>query len=590
MAGIFKRIAILDERRLFEQMTGPVFRILPALIFALVFLGQGITAPFQNDEETRPAGIVLDLVNHHDWLVPRDLHGELSRKPPLFYWASAAVAEARGGTVDELGARVVSLVAAAASAVVVLEVAGAYFGTPAAWLSYLFLLGTYGFASRAAFARTDTLFTFLVFLGYCALYPLATGEASIWLAIVVGGLLGFAILTKGPLALVLCSGAIAVFLALTRRNPLTILAKPKLWIIIAVALVIASAWYVPAFVRSPNLLQVQFVEENLGHFLPAHLGGTGEAARPFYYTFIRFLGATLPLNLYLVATLAALRLERKSREMLLYQLGFLIVTLGLFTISAAKRDDYILTALPSFAMVIAAPLANDTVDGFSARVADMASGVAAFALLTLALAGLIACSYAAPIAGFSGKLHPSDAEYVRFFLAEARYRPVWIGLIIAVTAVGSAIALRLVWSRNGRAAAFCVAVAELAAVSLWIGVLMPEFARQHTLKSFVLDAKTIVGNHEVMIAGVPNYEVSYYFGRGVPALPKQLVTGNQPRNTPYVLAWSRQVDRFRPNETLSRSSVVLASHPIASRGRMLLLNLDHSSFGRDAQVSPAGER
>jgi 4-amino-4-deoxy-L-arabinose transferase-like glycosyltransferase len=256
------------------------FRILSGFIFALLFLGQGITAPFHNDEETRPAGIVLDVVNHQDWLIPVDLHGELTRKPPLFYWIAAAIAEVRGRIVDEPGTRIVSLIAAAATAAVVIELASAHFGITSGWLAYLFLLGTYGFASRAGFARTDMLFTFLLFAAYSAFYPLALGEESILRAAAVGALLGFAILTKGPLAPVLCLVGIGLYFAVMGRNPLDCLIKRQSAIILCIALVIAAAWYIPAFVRNPKLFQVQIVEENLGHFLPARFGGTGEAARP----------------------------------------------------------------------------------------------------------------------------------------------------------------------------------------------------------------------------------------------------------------------------------------------------------------------
>ena len=573
MAGIFGPVGFVPtRRRLVQQMSRPALRIISGFMFALVFLGQGITAPFQNDEETRPAGIVLDIVNHEDWLIPVDLHGELTRKPPLFYWTTAAIAEARGRIVDEPGTRVVSLIAAAATATVVIELASTHFGITAGWLAYLFLLGTYGFASRAGFARTDTLFTFLLFAAYCTFYPLARGEESTRRAIAVGALLGFGILTKGPLALVLCLVGIAVYFAFMGHNPFRLLTKRQPSIILGLALVIAAAWYIPAFVRTPKLFQVQFVEENLGHFLPARFGGTGEAARPIYYIWLRFIGATLPLNFYLPAVLPRVLRERKSGGMLLYQLGFLIATLGVFTISSAKRDDYILTALPSYAMIIAAPFAEDTArNPTSARLADTASCAAALSLLTLTLAGVIACRYTRFLHGISGKLHSSDAAYVSFFLAAVEDRPVRIELTVIVIVVASALAFRLAWKRCGRAAALCIAFAELAAVSFWTGLLAPEFARQHTLKTFALEARTIIGNREVMIAGGRNYEVSYYLGRGVPAWPKHLGAADRPSKAAYLFVWSQQL---RANESLFQGSVVLVSQAISSRGRMLLLSLD----------------
>jgi 4-amino-4-deoxy-L-arabinose transferase-like glycosyltransferase len=556
-------------------MRSATLRIVAGFIIAVVFLGQGITTPFQNDEETRPAGIVLDIVNHDDWLIPVDLHGELTRKPPLFYWTTAAIAEARGRIVDEPGARVVSLIAAAATAALVIELASEHFGITAGWLAYLFLLGTYGFASRAGLARTDMLFTFLLFAAYCTFYPLASGAESTLRTIVVGALLGMAILTKGPLAFVLFFGGIGAYYALVGSNPFKLLLNRQISIILGIALVVAAAWYIPAFVRNPKLLQVQLVEENLGHFLPVRFGGTGEAARPIYYILLRFIGATLPLNFYLLAVAPSLLHERNSRGIMRYQLGLLVATLGVFTVSSAKRDDYILTALPSYAMLIAAPFADDTAtDPVSARLADTASCGAALSLLTLTLGGLAVCRYAGLLHPISAKLHPSDAAYVSFFLAAVEAYPVRIELTLLLVVVASALAFRLVWRRRGAAATLCIALADLAAVSLWLGLLMPEFARQHTLKAFALEARTIVDSRDVMIAGGRNYEVSYYLGRGVPAWPHHLVAGSRPPNRAYLFVWSQQLDQFRANEHNFQGSVVLASHAISNRGRMLLLSLD----------------
>src|SRR5215472_796242 len=84
-----------------------------AILLAVFFLSQGANAPFQKDEETRPAGIVVQMVHSGSWIVPVDLYGQVTRKPPLFYWLSAFVAEVRGGVVDEAGARMVSVLSAA---------------------------------------------------------------------------------------------------------------------------------------------------------------------------------------------------------------------------------------------------------------------------------------------------------------------------------------------------------------------------------------------------------------------------------------------------------------------------------------------
>src|SRR6185437_13356477 len=116
----------------------------------------------------------------------------------------------------------------------------------------------------------------------------------------IGALLGLAILTKGPVTLVLLILALILFCLMTLANPLATLTRPWLWASIAIALAIAALWYVPAFAHGQHRAAGIFASENLGHFLPSSLGGTGEAARPVYYILIRMLAGVLPLTPLLV--------------------------------------------------------------------------------------------------------------------------------------------------------------------------------------------------------------------------------------------------------------------------------------------------
>ena len=65
-----------------------------------------------------------------------------------------------------------SVVAGTALAVSVLAWTVANVGASEGWLAFLFMLGTYGFASRATEALTDTLLTLLLFAAYSAIYPM----------------------------------------------------------------------------------------------------------------------------------------------------------------------------------------------------------------------------------------------------------------------------------------------------------------------------------------------------------------------------------------------------------------------------------
>ncbi len=551
-------------------MTRQAFRIVLAFILALLFLGQGITAPFHNDEEAEPAGIVLEIVKSGRWLVPVDLQGQLSRKPPLFYWLAAIIARARGRRVDEAGARSVSLLAAAALATVVMEFARASFGLLSGCLAYLFLLGSYGFASRAAFARTDMLFTFLVFTAYSLFYPLARCEQSTWRAVLVGVLLGLGILTKGPLALVLCLVGLLIYFGARGQRPLRAVNNRQSWLILLIAATLAGSWYIPAFLRAPALLRIQLLEENLGHFLPARLGGTGEAARPIYYIWLRFIGSTLPLNIYLITAFPRILQGRKWGDMILYQSALVVGSLTFFSLANSKRDDYILVALPSFATVLGGLVSSASAAG-SGQLIRIANLIASLLLLGLGIAGLGAYGEALVFPELPAKLHSNAAAYAALLSAADHYGRIGVTtlLIVGASLVGLHFALR----HKAQSAAISVALAQLAAIILWIGLLTPALARQRTLKVFVLGARRIVANHPVMIVGLPNYEVSYYFGRGIPPIPKDFQGGNRVDRPEYLLAWSDQLTQLRRFNRYLATSVVSVSHETSGHRRMLLLSI-----------------
>ena len=68
--------------------------------------------------------------------------------------------------------------AGTALAIAVLAWTVANVGAAEGWLAFLFMLGTYGFASRATEALTDMLLTFLLFAAYSAIYPLLDEPAA----------------------------------------------------------------------------------------------------------------------------------------------------------------------------------------------------------------------------------------------------------------------------------------------------------------------------------------------------------------------------------------------------------------------------
>lgn len=545
-----------------------------AALFALIFLSQGLNAPFEKDEESRPASIVADILHRGDWMLPADSYGEVTRKPPLYYWLSAALEKVRGGPLDEAGSRIVSTSAAAILTIVVMGYSSAWFGAAAGWLAWLFLLGSYGFCAHASYARTDMLFTLLVFAAYCVLYPAVEGQAKVSRWLVAGVIMGLAVLTKGPLAIVLCGLGILVYLLMVRRSPLELAAQPGPWLTLLAAIAVAGAWYLPALLKTHGAIaKVQLGQENFGHLVPEGMGGTGEASRPFYYILARFLGASFPLSLYLPAAIATLRPLRKAPRPLIYQFALMIAVLGLFSIASAKRDDYILPAFPPFAIILAATVTARAreISAAAARLRALAGGLGAALMLAAAAGGLLLSSQSSLVARLSSHLQSSDAAYLGLFLIGFwRSRQ---ALMVLLMALASAVAL-IAWRRGAvQAVAAAVALASIAGVSVWVGILRPGLATRRTFRNFALQMRELTGGQPIFIQGGPEYEISYYYGAPIkPVFWLQNRSNNQ--GPLYLLTWNNQ----KKHVAAASQKELLASRPTLDGRRMVLLKIDASTF------------
>jgi len=528
-----------------------------AALFALIVLAQGISAPFQKDAEPQSVEWIQSIVRDGHWLIPHDAYGFIDRKPPLFYWLSATAAKLSGGTVDEVHTRVVSLVAGTALAVCVLAWTAANVGALEGWLAFLFLLGTYGFASRATEALTDMLLTFLLFAAYCAIYPLieepATFRTFPYRTLLVGVILGLGVLTKGPVALVLCALSALIYLLLVRRNPLPLMRETWIWQLLAVSVAFGTIWYIPAaIVGGPKILRIIFAE-NFGHFMPTKLGGTGESYRPFYFIATRLLGGAFPMTLLIVPAALAFcpaEISTEKRRPVIYQASVPLAVLLFFSIASVKRDDYILPALPGIAILCASVFTLDGVRDAAAKFRDVLVAVFVFGPIPVIL-----YLYFFPSSLPHAKLQSSDAAYYSLFKAAAWGRPMlglFVGWLIAVGVETYALV-----RRSAIASGLAFALAALCGSLLWTATLRPSLAELRSMSNFVPIVIERVKGDQLCIPSGVNYELSYYYGAAVPDL-------KNPRCA-YLLATPRELNAIAP-EYRARLKLVAQSNLIGGGG------------------------
>ena len=533
------------------MLTPPLRRTALAFVIALVFLSLGLNAPFAKDQEPQSAQWVVDIVQHGHWLLPYDYYGYVERKPPLFFWLSAIAVEAAGGHVNETLSRIPSLIAAAAIAAEVMLWTSVAFDDFTGWLAFLFLLGMYGFASRATLVLTDMLMTALMLTGYYLLQPLLEGRISTSRVVAASIVFGFGILTKGPIALVLAVVAATIFLLLRRTNPLRMLTAAWPWMILLIASAIAASWYVPAFIegRKSDLVSV-FAQENFGHFMPAAMGGIGEASRPFYYIALRLLGGTLPLCLLLLSIIAALPgLDERPRSVITYHSAMVLAVLLIFSLASAKRDDYILPAIPPLAIIIASlfsPVLAEPSMKFARSLRDLSTGFIALAaaLGTVTIALLIAARQQVGLSGLN--LQSADASFAAIFInGVAKFELPFVALLAAI-AIGAVLCLYGLWCRDDSRAGIGVAVIALALTLVWTGLLKPREAATRSLRLFAQQVHDRLGNAPVYLPW-QDPEFAYYYGISVPTLPRIFARiGPPPPMTIYFVARPNQLFVLQP--------------------------------------------
>jgi 4-amino-4-deoxy-L-arabinose transferase-like glycosyltransferase len=543
-----------------------------AAIFAFIVLAQGISAPFQKDAEPQSAEWIQSIVRDGHWLIPADAYGYTDRKPPLFYWLSALIAKATGGTVDEVRARAVSVVAGTALAVSVLAWTVANVGVSEGWLAFLFMLGTYGFASRATEALTDMLLTFLLFAAYSAIFPLLDAPTSASpdftrRKIFVGVMLGLGILAKGPIAIVLCALAASIYLLIERRNPIALLRQRWPWQVVAIAVVIGAIWYVPAAIVGGHKIVRIIFAENFGHFMPARLGGTGESYRPFYFIAARLLGGAFPMTLLIVPAALAFytgEISTEKRRAVIYQISMSLAVLLLFSIASVKRDDYILPALPGIAILCASQFSLDGIRGAAAKLRDVLVAAFVFAPILAILYVTFFPDHAPHV-----KLQSSDFAYYQIFRSIGWTSPITDLFDVWLVAVTIEV---LILSRRPRSTARTRAIGSgvafgltaLVLCLLWTMTMRPRLAEMRSVKSFVPTVADHVKGDQLCIPNGINYELSYYYGAAVPDLTNSRCA--------YLIATPREMDTLTP-EYRARLKLVANSNLVGGGGPPALFKI-----------------
>jgi 4-amino-4-deoxy-L-arabinose transferase-like glycosyltransferase len=517
----------------------------------------GAAVQFSTRGEAREALAVREVVESGRWLVPMRPDGQLTKKPPLFYWSGMLTSWLLPSS-PEAAVRLPSVVA---GTVGVLAVACLGYGAvgAAAGSAALMLATSFEWMRSATSARVDMLLAAamtLVLLGWIA--RLSRGRAG-WTSALVGLGTALAVLAKGPIGAGFPAAALVVAALIERDRSLLRLLVPLL-----AGATIAALWYVVAWSAHGRAFLDIVLAENLGRFVDTARARTGHAHGPLFLAGAGILGL-LPWTPLLPLVASPGTASSRVRTLLL---AWTVVIVAVVAVSASKRSVYLLPIFPAVALLMG--------DGLTAvpspRVARALRVTTALYAPVLALFAFVLLAVAAGFdvaAPFASALASEDLASVRAcaeWIRDAQALPVAIALLTLALAV--TVARRRAAGRWPGLVPPVAGAVALLMLTFQVGI-RPAIARARGFADFLRPLGALLPPGEPFYAYFPvDQSVRFYAPR--PLANWRTRPGDR---DVFLLAWEREVASLPAAKRAGLERLATSEAQRGSRGALVLLRV-----------------
>lgn len=299
-----------------------------------------------------------------DWLIPQVNGLPRYDKPPLVYWLMASVYALPGhDRWDPLGSLAARLPSALASITTMLLLADTLLRWPQQRSERALRAGSAALAFAIGplvlvWGRTevsDGLFTATLATSFLAAWRTYAAQRGPWWPCWVA--LALAVLSKGPVALVLFPLTLALFWGLGADGVrLWRRLRPLAGVLLTLAL--SAPWYGLALWREGQTYWDSFFGY---HNLQRYTRVVNNHQQGWWYFFVVLVVASLPFTPLLLLALRRVLLQARapwaaSRSLGRFAAAWLLTVLAFFTLSATKLPSYWLVATPAAAILVALAL------------------------------------------------------------------------------------------------------------------------------------------------------------------------------------------------------------------------------------------
>jgi 4-amino-4-deoxy-L-arabinose transferase-like glycosyltransferase len=250
-------------------------------------------------------------------------------KPPLFIWMQALSMLIFG--INEFAARFPNVIAAVFTLIALYRFGKEFFGEKfgIAW-SALYACSILPFMYFNS-GIIDPWFNYFIFCGIIQFHKGSTQQSTknfTW----AGLFIGLAILTKGPVGLILIGGAFAVYFVINRFKDFP--AIKNIIVFLLTTLIIGSLWFVLLIASGHKEIIQEFITYQVRLFQTQDAGHGG----PLYYHWVILLFGVFPASFFLIGYLRNKEIKRTNLDIIMH--GMLWFTLILFSIVKTKIVHY----------------------------------------------------------------------------------------------------------------------------------------------------------------------------------------------------------------------------------------------------------
>lgn len=339
------------------------------MLSVLPWIGLG---DFSTKGEPREAAVAVSMLETGNWVLPQVYADEFAYKPPMAHWLMAAFSYPQG-YVSEFTSRLPS----AAAFIVLMGFVLVFFGKrivkfQEAFIATLLLLTCVEIHRAAMTTRVDMLLTTFIVLGLFQLYRWEDKLELKGLPIFIPILFGCAILTKGPVGIILPLFVFGVYLFVLNRYSWLTIFKALLYAAVS-SLFLPMLWYVAAWKQGGDEFLNVVLAENFARFFhlsTPSLGYDLGHENGIWYNFVTLLGGFIPWTIFFFFTLFGMKWHKPSRsfkailndswrqvrsmeKVRLFSLVALVCIFVFYSIPSSKRSVYLMPAYPFIALFLA---------------------------------------------------------------------------------------------------------------------------------------------------------------------------------------------------------------------------------------------